>query len=102
MLWWECDASIQFTEAKIFFRIFKIIIYVYANYDNLSTITLTLCPWKFDFSVMTINKPFSFFKELANPCTANLETIFSPAFEPIEVHSQHYTEKDAGMAVLLC
>ncbi|KAJ1440048.1 HAD-like superfamily [Sesbania bispinosa] len=34
--------------------------------------------------------------ELINPCTANLETIFSPAFEPIEVHSQHYTEKDAG------
>ncbi|XP_019417674.1 PREDICTED: CTD small phosphatase-like protein 2-A isoform X1 [Lupinus angustifolius] len=34
--------------------------------------------------------------ELTNPCTANLETIFSPAFEPIEVHSQHHTEKDAG------
>uniref|UniRef100_I1MHW0 Mitochondrial import inner membrane translocase subunit TIM50 n=1 Tax=Glycine max TaxID=3847 RepID=I1MHW0_SOYBN len=33
--------------------------------------------------------------ELTNTCTANLETIFSPAFEPIEVHSQHYTEKDA-------
>ncbi|KRH37770.2 hypothetical protein GLYMA_09G088300v4 [Glycine max] len=33
--------------------------------------------------------------ELTNACTANLETIFSPAFEPIEVHSQHYTEKDA-------
>ncbi|XP_004488263.1 uncharacterized protein [Cicer arietinum] len=31
--------------------------------------------------------------ELTNPCTENLETIFSPAFEPIEVHSQHYTEK---------
>ncbi|XP_061351793.1 uncharacterized protein LOC133296749 [Gastrolobium bilobum] len=34
--------------------------------------------------------------ELTNPCTANLETIFSPAFEPIEVHSQRYTDKDAG------
>ncbi|CAJ1975626.1 unnamed protein product [Sphenostylis stenocarpa] len=33
--------------------------------------------------------------ELTNPCTASLETIFSPAFEPIEVHSQHYTENDA-------
>ncbi|XP_058760037.1 uncharacterized protein LOC131633334 isoform X2 [Vicia villosa] len=31
--------------------------------------------------------------ELTNLCTENLETIFSPAFEPIEVHSQHYTEK---------
>ncbi|XP_068484009.1 uncharacterized protein [Phaseolus vulgaris] len=34
--------------------------------------------------------------ELTNPCTASLQTMFSPAFEPIEVHSQHYTEKDAG------
>lgn len=34
--------------------------------------------------------------ELNNPCTTNFETIFSPAFEPIEVNSQHYTEKDAG------
>ncbi|XP_027903874.1 CTD small phosphatase-like protein 2 isoform X1 [Vigna unguiculata] len=34
--------------------------------------------------------------ELTNPCTASLETIFSPAFEPIEDQSQHYTEKDAG------
>ncbi|CAI8587365.1 unnamed protein product [Vicia faba] len=33
------------------------------------------------------------FSELTNPCTENLETIFSPAFEPIEVHSQHYTGK---------
>ncbi|CAL5186917.1 unnamed protein product [Lathyrus oleraceus] len=36
------------------------------------------------------------FSELTNPCTENLETIFSPAFEPIEVHSQHYTEKGTG------
>jgi CTD small phosphatase-like protein 2 len=42
------------------------------------------------------------FSELNNPCTENLETIFSPAFEPTEVRSQHYTEKgsfgDANMA----
>lgn len=33
------------------------------------------------------------FSELTDPCTDNLDTIFSPAFEPIEVHLQHYTEK---------
>ncbi|XP_028764812.1 CTD small phosphatase-like protein 2 [Neltuma alba] len=28
-------------------------------------------------------------------CTANLETIFSPAFEPIEAHSERYADSDA-------
>ncbi|KAK4271788.1 hypothetical protein QN277_020429 [Acacia crassicarpa] len=28
-------------------------------------------------------------------CTANLETIFSPAFEPLEAHSEHYADNDA-------
>ncbi|CAJ2661846.1 unnamed protein product [Trifolium pratense] len=42
------------------------------------------------------------FSELNNPCPENLETIFSPAFEPTDVRSPHYTEKgsfgDANMA----
>lgn len=34
--------------------------------------------------------------ETTNSCTANLEATCSPAIEPIEVHSQHFTEKDTG------
>ncbi|KAI4295374.1 hypothetical protein L6164_035427 [Bauhinia variegata] len=34
--------------------------------------------------------------ESSDCCTTNLETIFSPAFEPIEVHSQHDTDNNAG------
>ncbi|MED6106427.1 hypothetical protein PIB30_004659 [Stylosanthes scabra] len=33
--------------------------------------------------------------ESTNPCAANMEAIFSTAFEPIEVNSQHFAE-DAG------
>ena len=29
-----------------------------------------------------------------------MESIFSPAFESIEVNSQHYAEEDAGMTIL--
>ncbi|CAL0306496.1 unnamed protein product [Lupinus luteus] len=30
------------------------------------------------------------------PCTEDIERIVSPDFEPIDVHSQHYTQRDAG------
>ncbi|KAF7803215.1 CTD small phosphatase-like protein 2 isoform X1 [Senna tora] len=33
--------------------------------------------------------------ESNNLYTANLETIFSPVFEPIEVHPDHFSDKDA-------
>ncbi|KAK7247231.1 hypothetical protein RIF29_42109 [Crotalaria pallida] len=34
--------------------------------------------------------------ESAKPCTEDIERIFSTASEPVEVHSQHHTQGDAG------